>query len=322
MKMNMLVVGTLAAVAAGGVAYVFIYPLLSGDARAERRQKALMTSKQEGRERAAHSSRREQIAQTLKELEARKGGKTVTIEQRITQAGLSWSKSQFFLISAAIGLSCTAMTFLLIGNLFATAGALVAGVLGVPRWLLGFLKKRRINKFLEELPNAMDVIVRGLRSGLPLADCLRIIGVEAKEPLRSEFRSVIDTQALGIPLGDAVAKMYERVPVAETNFFGIVISVQQKSGGNLAETLGNLSKVLRERKKMQGKIKAMSMEAKASAGIIGALPFVVATLTYVSSPSYVRLLFVTSAGNVALVCSALWMLCGIFVMKKMINFDH
>ena len=318
----MLAVGALAAVAAGGIAYVFIYPLLSGDARAERRQKALMSSKQEGRERAAHSSRREQIAQTLKELEARKGGKTVTIEQRITQAGLSWSKSQFFLISAAIGLSCTAMTFLLIGNLFATAGALVAGVLGVPRWLLGFLKKRRINKFLEELPNAMDVIVRGLRSGLPLADCLRIIAVEAKEPLQSEFRSIIDTQALGIPLGEAVAKMYERVPVAETNFFGIVISVQQKSGGNLAETLGNLSKVLRERKKMQGKIKAMSMEAKASAGIIGALPFVVATLTYISSPNYVRLLFVTSAGNVALVCSALWMLCGIFVMKKMINFDH
>jgi tight adherence protein B len=320
--MNMLAVGALAAVAAGGVAYVFIYPLLSGDARAERRQKALMSSKQEGRERAAHSNRREQIAQTLKELEARKGGKTVTIEQRITQAGLSWSKTQFLLISVATCLLGGLMTYLLVGNLFATGAGLVAGLLGVPRWLLSFLKKRRINKFIEELPNAMDVIVRGLRSGLPLADCLRIIAVEAREPLQSEFRAIIDTQALGIPLGDAVAKLYERVPVPETNFFGIVITVQQKSGGNLAETLGNLSKVLRERKKMQGKIKAMSMEAKASAAIIGALPFVVATLTYISSPSYVRLLFVTDAGNVALVGSGFWMLCGILVMKKMINFEH
>jgi tight adherence protein B len=187
--------------------------------------------------------------------------------------------------------------------------------------VLSYLKKRRIKRFTEELPNAMDVIVRGIRSGLPLADCMRIIANEAQEPLRTEFRTIIEAQSLGITIGEAVAKLYERVPVAEANFFGIVIGIQQKSGGNLSEALSNLSKVLRDRRKMRGKISAMSMEAKASAGIIACLPFVVAILTYLSSPSYIELLWTTNAGKVALVCSAMWMSIGIGVMKKMISFD-
>jgi tight adherence protein B len=192
---------------------------------------------------------------------------------------------------------------------------------GLPRWVLSYLKKRRIKRFTDELPNAMDVIVRGIRSGLPLADCMRIIANEAQEPLRTEFRTIIEAQSLGVTIGDAVAKLYERVPVAEANFFGIVIGIQQKSGGNLSEALSNLSKVLRDRRKMRGKIAAMSMEAKASAGIIACLPFVVAILTYLSSPSYIELLWITNAGKIALVCSAMWMSIGIGIMKKMISFD-
>ncbi len=193
--------------------------------------------------------------------------------------------------------------------------------LGIPRWLLSFLKKRRESKFLNAFPDAADVIVRGIKAGLPLLDCLKMITIEAPEPLKSEFRAIVETQAVGLPLGDACGKLYERMPVPEANFFGIVISIQQKAGGNLSEALGNLSRVLRDRKKMKAKIQAMSQEAKASAAIIGALPIAVMTMVYITSPQYISLLFTEPLGNVMLACSAGWMLRGGVVMKKMINVD-
>ena len=135
----------------------------------------------------------------------------------------------------------------------------------MPRWLLSFLKKRREKKFLAHFPDAVDVIVRGIKAGLPLLDSLKIIALEAQEPIKSEFRAIVETQTIGMPIGEACGKLYERMPLPEANFFGIVISIQQKAGGNLSEALGNLSQVLRDRKKMKAKIQAMSMEAKASA---------------------------------------------------------
>jgi tight adherence protein B len=320
---NTLAVVALASVAAGGVAYVFIYPLLSGEARAEKRQKALIGAAPERRaDRVASINRREQIAQTLKDLETRdKARNKLTLEMRITQAGLSWSKSRFYVASGLFGLVLAFVLFVFTRNPSLASGGLFVGAIGMPLWLLTFLKKRRIKRFTDELPNAMDVIVRGIRSGLPLGDCIRIIAQEAQEPVKSEFKAIVDAQTLGISIGDAVAKLHERMPVAEANFFGIVIGIQQKAGGNLSEALANLSRVLRERKKMTGKIKAMSMEAKASAAIIGALPFIVAVLTYVSSPTYVELLWTTQTGKLALAVSGVWMLIGVGVMRKMINFD-
>jgi tight adherence protein B len=322
--MSSLAVVFLAAIAAGGVAWVFIYPLLSGEARAEKRQKALVRSPLDRRSERVVSaaSRRDQVAQSLKDLENReKARHKVTLEQRIAQAGLRWSNGRFFVTGAIVGLIVGFSLLALTLNLWVAAAGLFVGTAGLPFWTLAFLKKRRINKFLDELPNAMDVIVRGVRAGLPLGDCLRIVANEAQEPVRSEFRHIIESQALGIPMGDSVGKLYERIPVTEANFFGIVIAIQQKAGGNLAEALGNLSKVVRERKKMKAKIAAMSQEAKASAGIIAALPFVVALLTYLSSPTYIELLWTTMAGKVALGCSAVWMVIGILAMRKMINFD-
>jgi tight adherence protein B len=324
MEMSALAAILLATVAAGGVAYVFVYPLLSGEKRAEKRHKALVgeAPPRRGVDRLAPGvNRRDQVAQSLKEIEAReKARDKVTLETRIAQAGLTWSKQRFFVVSAVLGLVLGGLLFA-VSSPYAALGGLFVGAFGIPRWLLAHRKKRRIKKFLVELPNAMDVIVRGLRAGLPLADCMRVIANEAQEPVRSEFRAVVETQALGISIGDACAKMFERVPVAEANFFGIVIQIQQKSGGNLSEVLGNLSKVLRDRKKMDGKVKAMSSEAKASAGIIASLPFAVALLTYLSSPSYIELLWTTQSGKIGLVASALWMTIGVTVMKKMISFD-
>jgi tight adherence protein B len=203
--------------------------------------------------------------------------------------------------------------------LVALAGGFI-GLLGAPRWLLSYLRKRRVKRFIDELPNALDVVVRGIRAGLPLADCIRMIANEAREPLRSEFKTLVEAQAVGLSIADACSKLYDRVPVAEANFFAIVIQIQSKSGGNLSEAIGNLSRVLRERKKMAGKIAAMSMEAKASAAIIACLPFVVAILTYISSPKYIELLWTTQTGKFVMVASGLWMLTGILVMKKMISF--
>ena len=141
------------------------------------------------------------------------------------------------------------------------------------------------------------------------------------EPLKTEFLSIIETQAIGMPLGEACARLYERMPLPEANFFGIVIAIQQKSGGNLSEALGNLSKVLRDRKKMAEKIQAMSMEAKASAAIIGSLPPIVMILVFLTTPDYIALLWTNSMGQLMLVACAIWMSMGVLVMKKMINFD-
>jgi tight adherence protein B len=196
-----------------------------------------------------------------------------------------------------------------------------AGAFGVPRWLLSFRKKRREARFLETLADAVDIIVRGVKAGLPLLDCIKMITMESPEPLKTEFRLILETQAIGVPLGEACAKLYERTPLPEANFFGIVIAIQQKAGGNLSEALGNLSKVLRDRKKMRAKIQAMSQEAKASAAIIGALPIAVMILVYLTTPQYISLLFTHPTGHILLAGSAVWMTMGVLVMKKMINFD-
>jgi len=317
----------LVAAAIGGVAWVFLYPILSGERKAERRKASVTGTAPQVRasgQRAASSqkSRREQVEGTLKEIEQRRAkAKSPPLSVRIGQAGLSWSKQRFLIISAALG------TVAFLAALAVDAGPLTglalafAGAFGLPRWMLKFLKKRREAKFLLAFPDAVDVIVRGIKAGLPLLDSLRVISVDSPEPVRSEFRAIVETQAIGIPLGDACLRLYERIPVAEANFFGIVILIQQKAGGNLSEALGNLSRVLRDRKKMKAKIQAMSMEAKASGAIIGCLPPAVMFLVYITSPHYIELLWTENMGRMMLAGSAVWMSLGILVMRKMINFD-
>jgi tight adherence protein B len=313
----------LASIAIGGVVYVFLYPLLSGERKAEQRMQSVAKSTPAARiSRGAQKSRRDAIESTLKDFDARhKKTKSVPLSVRIARAGLSWSKRQFAVISAVIGLGMFALGTFSGAGLLVSAVLAFAGAFGVPRWLLSYLRKRREAKFLDQFPDAVDVIVRGIKAGLPLLDCIKMITSEASEPIKSEFRLILETQAIGMPLGEACGKLYERTPLPEANFFGIVVAIQQKSGGNLSEALGNLSKVLRDRKKMKAKIQAMSQEAKASAGIIGALPIAVMILVYLSSPNYIMLLFTNSVGHLMLAGSAVWMVAGVIVMKKMINFD-
>jgi len=323
MNTQTLALGFMAATAIGGLAYVFVYPLLSGEKKAERRRASVARPEPAARQTdKAQRSRREQVESSLKEVEARRQKeKKVSLSVRLVQAGLDWSVRKFMILSGVLGLACFAGTLFMGGGLIGAAGLAFAGGFGLPRWTLGYLKKRREKAFLRALPDAVDVIVRGIKAGLPLFESIKVVAADAPEPLKGEFLSIIETQAIGMPLGEACSRLYERMPLPEANFFGIVIAIQQKSGGNLSEALGNLSKVLRDRKKMAEKIQAMSMEAKASAAIIGSLPPIVMLLVYLSTPDYISLLWTHPTGQLMLVGCVIWMSCGIFVMKKMINFD-
>lgn len=323
MKMQTLALFGMVATAIGGAAYVFIYPLLSGERKVEQRRANITRSEPAARTTRVHQkSRREQVEETLKEIEVKaRKPKRPPLNVKIAQAGLSWSNHQFMMISAGLGLFALVAVFIAAGSLLPAVAAAFAAGFGLPRWLLSFLKKRREAKFLDHFPDGVDVIVRGIKAGLPLLDSIKIISLDSQEPIKSEFRAIVETQTIGMPIGEACAKLYQRIPLAEANFFGIVISIQQKAGGNLSEALGNLSRVLRERKKMKAKIQAMSMEAKASAMIIGALPICVGTLVWLTSPNYIELLWTSDMGRFMIAGCAMWMGIGIFVMKKMINFD-
>lgn len=325
MDLDTVIVAVLSMIAAGGLFYAFVYPYLTGDARGEKRQAALQkaagTVKRGVDRNQDAAQRRKQIAESLKELDGKGKAKKVSLDARIRQAGLTWTPVMFFTISAVIGLVVGAVVFFVSGEPLYALGGLFIGTFGVPRWLLAHLKKRRLSKFTLEFPNSVDVIIRGIKAGLPLGDCLRIIASEGQEPVRGEFRQIIESTTMGLTISESVERLVERVPTAEANFFAIVISIQQKAGGNLSEALSNLSRVLRDRKKMQMKVKAMSSEAKASAGIIGALPFLVGGLVYLSSPRYIELLWITSTGRMVLTVCGVWMLIGVLSMKKMISFD-
>jgi len=314
---------------AGGLAYALLYTRVSGDTERDKRieqirersgRAAVVESRLDG------ARRRKSIQEGLDELDAKQKAKSKSarppLKTRMEQAGLSWSRRTFFIISACIGLVIFVTTWIFGLPLWADAIFAAFGFLAAPRWLVNFLRKRRLRKFVSEFPNGVDVVVRGIKAGLPLNDCMRIIASEAGEPVRGEFKIVNEEQALGLSLPDAIGRLPDRIPVPEISFFAIVISIQAKAGGNLSEALGNLSRVLRERKKMKDKIFAMSAEARASALIIGLLPLVVVVLLYLSSPGYIGLLFRDPIGNVILAFSTIWAGLGVMVMRKMINFDY
>lgn len=328
---NTLLFTSLTTMAAAAVIYAIFFNQISNDRKQEKRVKSIKkndgdrSSRIAAEARIADAQKRRQSTQaSLKELEEQTKAKDPNkrgIKDQMRQAGMGSNMKKFMLYSLLTAVISSLLAFVLSGNLILTGAMLFIGGFGLPRWFIGFKRKRRMNAFLEEFPNAVDVITRGIKAGLPLNDTIGIIASEAKEPVRSEFRKILETQRMGVPMTEAIQKLYKNVPLTEANFFGIVIAIQQSAGGNLSEALSNLSKVLRDRKKMKAKIQAMASEAKASAGIIGILPPAVMILIYLSTPDYIILLFTTSIGHVILVGSMVWMGCGIMVMKQMINFD-
>lgn len=317
----------LSACCVGAILLAVLHPRLAAASTLDRRL-ALISGPAGLKDDVPDESRRKRsVEETLREADEKLNAKTKrsakpSLAVRLRQAELGWSKRTYYLVCLVVGL---AVVLLIVGatgfgTLPAVGFGLSSGLL-LPHLYVGFRRNRRFKQFAKEFPNAVDVIVRGIKAGLPLVDCLKIIATEAQEPVKGEFRILVQDQTLGLPLGEAVQRLPERMPLPEASFFAIVVAIQSKTGGSLSEALGNLSKVLRERKKMQAKIKSMSAEAKASGGIIGALPIIVSSLVYLTSPSYMGLLFITFTGNVVLVGCALWMLIGVLVMRKMINFE-
>ncbi|OJU48347.1 MAG: secretion protein F [Brevundimonas sp. 67-6] len=265
-------------------------------------------------------ARRKQILLQLQEVDRRERKARMTMGAKLKQAGLGLSVRTFVIISVAAGLVGALLAFVLGANIIIVLGVGVAAGLGLPRWIIGMKAKARMKKFSLAFADAIDILVRGIKTGLPVHDCFKIIARESPEPLAGEFRTLVEGMGVGLTLAQALDKMYERMPTPELKFFAIVIAIQQKSGGNLAEALGNLTTVLRARRMMVEKIKALSSEAIASAGIIASLPPAVMILVMLSNPSYMMLMFTDIRGQVMLMGAALWMATGVFVMKRMISF--
>jgi len=318
-----LLAAVLAFITIGGLGWV----LVGGDdssSQAVKRAETLGQKKTPNAGRAAGpatpEARRKQILTQLQDAERLERKARATMESRLRHAGLSITLRTFYIWSAAVGVIGLVVALVLGLNPILALGVGVALGLGLPRWVVGFMAKRRMKKFSLEFPNAVDVIVRGIKSGLPVHECFKIIARESPAPLGPEFQKLVEGLGVGMTLEQSLERMYDRMPTAELRFFTIVIAIQQKTGGNLAEALGNLSTVLRARRMMGEKIKALSSEALASAAIIGCLPPGVMIMVTLTTPAYMMLLFTDPRGQFMLLGAALWMATGIFVMKKMISF--
>lgn len=325
--MSPLVLGLLVVICVGALGFAFV-PQLAGSGRAEKRKKALkgdvVVRRQAISAEKTRDTRRRTVQDALKaqadQLNARKAKRN--LKARIFQAGIKTDVRTWVRNCIILGVVLFVVLFVLqVPLLFAAVFAL-AGAYVLPNMFLANRRKAYQAKYLDELPNAVEAIVRGVKSGLPLNDSIRLVAREVKEPVRSEFMRVLDQQAVGRTIQEAVEVLFERVPLAEVNFFIVVIAVQQQSGGNLSEALGNLAVVLRNRKKMKAKVKAMSSEAKASAIIIGALPVFVAGAVSVMSPQYLTPLITTNPGLICLGVAGLMLAAGTFVMNRMIQFDY
>jgi tight adherence protein B len=326
--MMTILIAVLGFITVAGLGFAFAGGGGNSNAKTVKRAQAIVSGGPAGDKRAktARSAvnnqevRRKQILKNLKDDEKQQKAKTVTLTARLQQAGLTMTVRRFWIYSSILGVIVAAIGLVFIHKPWIGPVLGMVAAVGLPRWVINFLAKRRTKKFTESFSDAIDIIVRGIKSGLPVHDCLKIIGRESPEPLAGEFRRLVESVGMGSPMDQALEKMFERMPTSELRFFSIVLAIQAKTGGNLAEALNNLSVVLRSRKLMREKIKALSSEAIASSFIIGALPPGVVTLISVTSPKYMLPMFTDPRGNLMLMGAIFWMSCGIFVMRKMINF--
>jgi tight adherence protein B len=318
------------AIAVGGMALAVFFPLFAGAAASKRIQSVTSSVKAPARQsfrsrlmEDKKDTRRKQIQDSLNQLNEREKQrkKKLNLRTLIAQSGIDLSIRMFWLWSLVTGIILAVVPFVFALPWYVCLGCGIVGFLGLPRWFIKFLRTRRQNVFLNDFADAIDVMVRGLKSGLPVTDAMKIIANESGPPVGPEFNEVVEGQRIGISVDQGIERMVERVPLAEVNFLAIVMAIQSKTGGNLSEALNNLSKVLRDRKRMKAKIRSMSQEAKSSAAIIGSLPFIIMGALSVLNPTYLNPLFYTTIGNIMLGTCAVWMLTGILVMRKMINFE-
>lgn len=271
----------------------------------------------------ANQQRRKNVQTMLKELEKQNAQKKKrpSLRRRIEQAGLTITPRTYWIMAGAAGVIAAFVALYAVpAQLWVAPVAGFAFAFGFPRWVLAFLKMRREKKFTNEFAPAIETIVRSVKSGLPVNEALKVVSTEIPEPVAGEFKLLVESLKVGVTIEDGLKRMHERMPTPEANFFAIVMTIQTKTGGNLSEALSNLAAVLRDRKRMQAKIRAMSSEAKAGASIIGSLPPGVAAMIWFSTPNYIQPLFTTPVGNLMLLGCAVWMGTGVMVMMKMVKF--
>lgn len=311
------------------IGYAALGPSVSRRARVKRRISAVsgggegMTGRMAtGKDSSA--GRRREIQAKLKELEKRSAEKkplSIRLRDMLRAAGLGLSVQRFFLICGVVALIAMGIYVALDYPWYGAPLVGIAVGFGLPRYYVSWLSKRRVKKFTQQFADAVDIIVRGIKSGLPIGECLSIIARESPEPVAGVFQEIVEGQRIGLGMEGALSRAGESMPTNELKFFSIVLLIQQQTGGNLADTLSNLSGILRARKKMEDKVKAMSSEARASSMIIGSLPFLMGLLLFFVSPEYIGLLFEKEYGHIMLIGGLVWMGIGIIIMKQMVNFE-
>ncbi len=240
---------------------------------------------------------------------------------RLEQTGKSWTLAQFFYVCGGLGVIIAAGLFFKGAPPFLCLFLGLAAGFGIPHLVVGFLIGSRVNKFTQSFPDAIELLVRGLRSGLPITETIGVVAQEIDGPVGEEFSLIVDRIKIGRTMEDSLQESAKRLDTPEFKFFCITIAIQRETGGNLAETLSNLADVLRKRAQMKLKIKAMSSESKASAYIVGSLPFIVFALVWSVNPDYLAGFFYEERLIIAGLGGLCWMGIGVFIMAKMVSFE-
>lgn len=306
-----------------------IFFVLSQESQKKKRTMALIQGRHAGQggkqvsEADAQNKRRAEIAKKLKDTEEEGGGKKkkkATLSVLIGQAGLKISPKQFLGFSALSMVVFTLLAKIMGMNIIVVIMAAIIGFFGFPKFVLKRLAARRQKKFLMEMPDALEAVIRLLKAGMPVAEAVAMISREFGGPVGEEMSRIYDKQKIGIPLHEAAQEATERMPLTEMQMFATGLAIQAQTGSSLSEILQNLSNVIRARFKLKRKIKALSSEAIASASIIGALPILLSLGMYFANREYIMILFTDSFGKILLTGAVVWMCLGIVMMKVMINF--
>lgn len=320
-----LFIGAAMLLTAFALLFMLATALSSDEKRMRRRMTQIATGRALGPAKTAGPSLRRDTSdssiEALDRLIKRLMPQPAKMRARLAATGRRISLGEYVLASFAVFAGATGgFVYYGLSPLSAVLFGLGVG-LALPHMVVGFLGKRRRNKFVMMLPEAIDLIVRGLRSGLPITESMKIVGQEIPDPVGSEFRSIVESYGIGMSLDQALWAVAERIDVPEFRFFAISLSVQQETGGNLTETLENLGNILRRRKQMKLKIRALTGEARASASILGVLPFIMFGAIMFIHPDYAMVLIKTARGHILLGGGLTSMAIGIGTMFKMTKFE-
>lgn len=240
---------------------------------------------------------------------------------RLAQPGKQFNVEQYIYASIALGLVIAGLLVVRGAPIYLGAALGLLAALALPHFFIGYLIKKRITMFTSNFPDAIELLVRGLKSGLPVGETLTVVAKEIPGPVGEEFKLVTEKIRIGKPMEDALQDTADRLGTAEFQFFVITLAIQRETGGNLAETLANLADVLRKRAQMKLKIRAMSSESKASAYIVGSLPFFVFGMVWTVNPEYLGGFFYEPRLIIAGIIGIVWMSVGVFIMAKMVSFE-